>query len=267
MTESVTPTRLLFWAVALVAVVDAAVVAGTARADNPPPLISAGPMTDPTSTATASGTASKEQAGKADACVNQQHSGTAPPPSDAKNGVQVNDRSCQSGTSTSAGGGAQSGNGSPNGSPSGDSTVRTTSSSRGSSGARTASAKRSRSASTAVAVSASQALGLRITRIRYVTDAVPTSKRLRLLVTVRDLRGRLVRDAIVTIRGVPGAKLTVASTYATFSNRLGRAGFLVRVPKQTLGKRLVLLVAARTPNARALTVGSVRLPAAATLRA
>ena len=81
-----------------------------------------------------------------------------------------------------------------------------------------------------------------------MTDAVPTSKRLRLLVTVRDLRGRLVRDAIVTIRGVPGAKLTVASTYATFSNRLGRAGFLVRVPKQTLGKRLVLLVAATHPE-------------------
>jgi hypothetical protein len=262
MTKSISFTRLLFTAVALVAVVAAAVLAGSARADNPPPVISVGPVSDPNNTVTASGSASS-QTGKTDACVNQQHSGTAPPPSDAKNGVQVNDSACQSSTSTSTAGGAQNGTGSPSAG-----VGRTTSAASGSSGARktsanTASAKRSRSASATAAVSASQALGLRITRIRYLTNAVQTSKRLRLLVTVRDLRGRLVRDAIVSIRGVPGAKLTITSTHATFSNRLGQAGFLVRVPKQTLGKRLVLLVAARTPKARALTVGSVRLPAPA----
>jgi hypothetical protein len=128
-------------------------------------------------------------------------------------------------------------------------------------------------------VAASQALGLRTPSIRYLTAAVQSSRSLRLLVTVRDLHGRLVRDAIVSIRGVPGLELTsedekvvgevatITSTHATLSNRRGQAGFLVRVPKQSLGKRLLLLVAARTPKANALALGSVRLPGAAKLHA
>jgi hypothetical protein len=266
MSKGVALTRLM-WTAAVVAVVAAAVVAGAARADNPPPLISVGPVTDPTSTVTASGTASKEQTGKTDACVNQQHSGTAPPPSDAKNGVQVNDSSCQASTSTSGSGG---GNGAGSSSGAGS---RTVSSSSGSARKGTASTKRSRSASATVA--AARALGLRTPHIRYLTAAVQSSRSLRLLVTVRDLRGRLVRDAIVSIRGLPGVELTnedekvagqattITSTQATLSNRRGQAGFLVRVPKQSLGKRLLLLVAARTPKANALALGSVRLPGAA----
>jgi hypothetical protein len=269
MCKGVALTRLM-WTAAFVAVVAAAVVAGAARADNPPPpLVSVGPTTDPTNTVTASGTASSgKDAGKTDACVNQQHSGTAPPPSNTQKGVQVNDRSCQTSTSTSTAGGAKNGTGSSNGAGS-----RTVSSSSGSSRADTASAKRSRSASATVA--ASQALGLLTPHIRYLTAAVQSSRSLRLLVTVRDLRGRLVRDAIVSIRGLPGVEMTnedekiagqvatITSTQATLSNRRGQAGFVVRVPKQSLGKRLLLLVAARTPKANALALGSVRLPGAA----
>jgi hypothetical protein len=253
MSESVVLKRLLSAVVVLVAVVDAAVVAGGARADTTPPVVSVGPVSDPNNTVTGSGTASS--AGQTDTCVNGQHSGTAPQSPDA-NGVRVNDRACQTNTSTSADS-AQSANSSPTSSGN-----RTTSSSTGNSRAGTASAKRARSASATVA--ASQALGLRITRIRYLTTAVQATKRLQVLVTVRDLRGQRVRDAIVSIRRVPGAKLTITSTQATYSNRLGQASFVVPVPKQTLGKRLLLLIAARTPKAHALAFGSVRLPSVTT---
>ena len=49
----------------------------------------------------------------------------------------------------------------------------------------------------------------RIVRVRHFTKGVSATKRLRVLVTVRDLRGRPVRDAIVSVSRVPGAANTI----------------------------------------------------------
>jgi hypothetical protein len=82
-----------------------------------------------------------------------------------------------------------------------------------------------------------------------------------MIVTLRDLQGRLVRDAIVSISKAPGARNTVSGMCSTFSNRLGQAAIVVHVDNRLLGKRLFLKISARTPQARAITLRSLRLPA------
>jgi hypothetical protein len=142
------------------------------------------------------------------------------------------------------------------------------SASSGSKGSQTASGSRSTRtasgstrASARSTVSAAGAVGLRIVRVRHLTKGVSVTKRFRVLVTLRDGRGRLVRDAIVTIGKVPGARNTISGKYPTFSNRLGQATVRVPVAKRLLGKRLFLKISARTPKARTITLRSVRLPA------
>jgi hypothetical protein len=97
--------------------------------------------------------------------------------------------------------------------------------------------------------------------VRHVTKGVSVTKRLRVLVTLRDLRGRYVRNAIVSVSRVPSAVNTISGVYATFSSRAGQATIAVPVAKSMLGKRLFLKIGARTPKARAITLRSVRLPA------
>jgi hypothetical protein len=110
-------------------------------------------------------------------------------------------------------------------------------------------------------VAAATAHGVQITRITYITEEVRSKKRLRLIVTVRDINGRLIHDAIVLVRPFPGAKHTVTSTLAGFSNPVGQASLAVPLTAQMLGKRLQFLVSARTPQAHTRRIGSVRLPA------
>ena len=87
------------------------------------------------------------------------------------------------------------------------------------------------------------------------------TKRFRLVVTLRDLRGRYVRHAIVSVSKVPSAVNTISGVHSTFSSRAGQATIAVPVTKSMLGKRLFLKIGARTPKARAITLRSVRLPA------
>jgi hypothetical protein len=103
-------------------------------------------------------------------------------------------------------------------------------------------------------------MGLRIVRVRHVTKGIRVTKRLRVLVTLRDGRKRLVRDAIVSISRVPGARNSISGTYSTFSNKYGQAKLVLPVTDRMLGKRLLLKISARTPTTRVLTLRSVRLP-------
>jgi hypothetical protein len=109
-------------------------------------------------------------------------------------------------------------------------------------------------------VSATSARGLRIASVKYLVSDVVATKRLRVVITLRDLNGRRVRHAIVSVGPVAGAKRTVGGTTSTFSNRLGKAGLVLTATKSMLGRRLLLRITARTPSARAVTVGSVLLP-------
>lgn len=216
-------TLVLALAAALMLV--AAVLASTARADDPPlgtVVVSPG--------GSQNATGGVQQGGQATACVNGQRSAADP---DSPNAAQVNSGPCA--TSGSSQGGGSSG----------------TASSTGASGS-----------TTTASTSAAGARGLRIARLQYFTNGVTLTKRLRVLVTVRDLSGRRVRNAIVSIGPLAGARHTVGSTNATFTNRLGQAGLVLRARTPMLGQRVLLKIGARTPQARVTRVGSVLLPRA-----
>jgi hypothetical protein len=167
---------------------------------------------------------------QADVCVGDQHSGANP---DDPSVVELNDASCASGSGTGSTGSAGSAG------------------SSGTTGSR---------ASTAGTVAAGNAVGLRITAVRKLMKNVGIRRNFRLLVTLRDTRGRLVRGAIVSVGRVPGSQATVSGLHAGFSNKHGVAAILVPVTKRMFGKRLFVKIAARTPKARAVALRSVSLP-------
>lgn len=212
-----------------------------ARAEDPP-IVSVGPVT--ASGNTASGDV--DSGAKTNACVNDEQSHANPSASDGGI-VKLNQGSCQEAGSSSGSGGSQTGSGPQTGSASQkQGSVRPSGSTRS-------------NASTTIA--AANAAGLRIARVRHVTDGVSKSKRFRVLVTLKDMQGRLVRDAIVTISKVRGTRNTVSGTCSAFSNKLGQASIAVHVAHKALGQRLFLKVSARTPKARSIALRSVRLPA------
>jgi hypothetical protein len=107
-------------------------------------------------------------------------------------------------------------------------------------------------------VAASSAVGLKIVKIRYLSKGIARTKRLRMIVTVKDSRGYLVRGAKIKIRSKAAGRLTRrAQTKA--SNKVGQAAFVLRVKPQRLGKRLVMVTVARTPTAKAAKTTSIRL--------
>jgi len=108
-------------------------------------------------------------------------------------------------------------------------------------------------------VSAAGALGLRIASVRYVLRGVQAKKRISMIVTVKDRRGYLVRDAIVTARAKSARSLR-AGTNAKLSSKIGRATFVLRLRLARFGKRLFVIARAKTPSAQAHKTTSVRLP-------
>jgi hypothetical protein len=116
-------------------------------------------------------------------------------------------------------------------------------------------------------VEALAARGLRVTHVKQLSPRVPSPHTLRLIVTIRDLDGSLVRDAIVLVRPLRGADDTIATTLATFTNRVGQAGLDVPVPRRLAGRDVHVAITARTPRAHAVAARSFRLPARRTRRA
>jgi hypothetical protein len=216
----------------------AIVLASGARAHDPP-IVSVGAIG--TGGNTASG--SVGSGAQTDACVNDENSTVDPSAGNANGAVSINTGSCASTPSSSTGAGSTGSTGSS-----------------GSAGS-TAGAGGATSSAAAAWVSSSEASGLRIVRVRHVTKGVNVTKRFRVLVTLRDARGRYVRNAIVSVSHVPSAASTVSGVHSAFSNRSGQATIAVPVTKNMLGKRLFLKIGARTPSARAVTLRSVQLPA------
>jgi hypothetical protein len=233
--------------VAGVVIAVVAVLAGAAYAADPP--IGTIGVTSPDGTQT--GTASAGSSGTADACVNGQHSG-ADPSASSSGAVTINDAACAASSSSQSTGGA------------GGSQASGSSGTAGAGGGAAAAGGGSAAGgagSTASAwVSASGARGLRIARVQYLTRDVAVTKRFRVWVTLRDLNGRLVRHAIVSLSPVAAARHTIAGPAATYSNRQGQARLVLTATNAMLGRQLLLKIAARTPSVRAVTVGTVRLP-------
>ncbi len=113
--------------------------------------------------------------------------------------------------------------------------------------------------SAGTSVSSAGALGLRIASVRYVLRGVKVKKRLSMIVTVKDRRGYLVRDAIVRVRGKAARSLR-PGTAIKLSNKVGRASFVIRPRLNRFGKRLFVIAHAKTPTAQASKTTSVRLP-------
>jgi hypothetical protein len=112
-------------------------------------------------------------------------------------------------------------------------------------------------------VSALGARGLRIASVRYVTKGVKAKKRLTAVVTVKDTRGYLVRDAIVRFRAASfQSRAILGGQQVKTSSRLGRASFLLRLRTASFptAKRLFTVTVARTPTATARKQTSVRVP-------
>jgi hypothetical protein len=107
-------------------------------------------------------------------------------------------------------------------------------------------------------VAASSAIGLKIAKVRYVAKGVARTKRLRMIVTVKDSRGYLVRGATITVRSRAAGQL-VRRSQAKKSTKVGQASFVLRVKARTLGKRLVMVTVGRTPTAKAAKTTSLRL--------
>jgi len=224
--------------IVLVALAAAMLMAATAGAEDPP-IVSVGPV-DAGGT-TVSGTAGSDP--QADACIGDEHSGADPADPDV---VELNDSTCGTSASSTGGGTATGGGSSTSGGTTGSV------SSAGSSST-------TRSSSTA-SVSATQAVGLQIVRIRHRTKSVQSTRQFRVLVTLRDSRGRLVHGAFVSVNRVPGSRNTISGVHGSFSNKIGQARVLVPVAKRMFGKRLFLKISARTPSARAVALRSVFLP-------
>ncbi len=116
-----------------------------------------------------------------------------------------------------------------------------------------------------LSIAAAGANGVRIAKIRYITKRVRQTKRMSMLVTVKDRQGRLIRDAIVRVRsgGTKAQRKRVAGgQQVKLSNKVGQANFVVRLSKRALGKRVFMLTVAKTPRASVKKTTSVRLPRA-----
>jgi hypothetical protein len=118
----------------------------------------------------------------------------------------------------------------------------------------------------ATSVAAAAAQGIRIAKIRYITKNVRRTKRMRMVVTVRDRRGLLIRNATISVRS-RYARRIFRNPKAKKSNRVGQAAFLMRARNKAFGKRLVMITLAKTPSAKVSKSSAVRIPRLAKRRA
>lgn len=113
--------------------------------------------------------------------------------------------------------------------------------------------------SRSTSVSAANAVGVRITSIRYYAKKVRTTKRVRMLITVKDRRGLRIRGAKVTVKSVRTGRV-IGRARIKSTTRQGQASFVLRLRPKAFGKRLVLVATAKTPKAKASKRTSIRLP-------
>jgi hypothetical protein len=109
-------------------------------------------------------------------------------------------------------------------------------------------------------VVAANAAGLRIAKIRYVKKGVLRTHRVRMIVTVKDARGLLVKGATIVVRA-KGRRLAKRPR-TVHSGLKGRATIALRLRPSAFGKRLVTITAAKTPNAKARKKTATLVPRA-----
>jgi hypothetical protein len=108
-------------------------------------------------------------------------------------------------------------------------------------------------------VSARNAIGVRIVKIRYLKGSVHSHHRLKMVITVKDRRGLLIRGARIIVSSKKAGRFA-RHPRATRTGARGKATVGLRLRQAALGKRLAVVVVARTPHAKARKTSSVRLP-------
>jgi hypothetical protein len=108
-------------------------------------------------------------------------------------------------------------------------------------------------------VSAREAQGVRIAKIRYFAKGVKRTRRLRMIVTVRDRRNLLIHGAVVTVRSARTGRIVGRSKIRS-TNLNGKARFVLRVRRAAFGKRNVFVTTAKTPHAKVTKRTTLRLP-------
>lgn len=112
-------------------------------------------------------------------------------------------------------------------------------------------------------VSAAGARGIVISRLALDKRFLKSAKHVRVLVTVKDRRGYLIRGASLRLRAMPTKHVANGALRAAFTNRVGKAQFAYRI-KASAFKGGLLTIAARaaTPKSTATRKVALRLPAA-----
>jgi hypothetical protein len=110
-------------------------------------------------------------------------------------------------------------------------------------------------------VSAKHAVGVRFARIAFVTRNVRKTHRVRMIVTVRDLRGSLVNGATVSVRSTRSGRLVRAPKSALTGTK-GSATIVLPLRAVAFGRRLTVNTVARTPSAKVSRKSGVRIPRA-----
>jgi hypothetical protein len=104
-----------------------------------------------------------------------------------------------------------------------------------------------------------KAPGLRVASVRYVTKHFRRTKRVQMIVTIKDSLGRPVRGATVQVRATAARGLRLKPKVKR-TGKGGRVAFLLHPRARVFGKRLTVVTVARKAAGRAQRTTSVRVP-------
>jgi hypothetical protein len=117
-------------------------------------------------------------------------------------------------------------------------------------------------------VSAAGARGILIAKVAFDKRLLKPAKYLRLVVTVKDLRGYRIRGASLRLRAMPSKHVRNSAIRAAFTNRIGRAAFGYRLNANAFtgqpGKVLTFVMRAATPTSSVNKSVTLRLSSAVT---
>jgi hypothetical protein len=108
-------------------------------------------------------------------------------------------------------------------------------------------------------IAAKDAVGVRFARIAFSTKNVRKTHRVRMIVTVRDLRGSLVKGASVSVRSLKRGRL-VRTPKSGLTGPKGSATIVLPLRAVAFGSRLTVNTVAKTPSAKVSRKGGVRIP-------
>jgi hypothetical protein len=109
------------------------------------------------------------------------------------------------------------------------------------------------------AVAAKDAVGVRFARIAFSTKNVRKTHRVRMIVTVRDLRGSLVKGASVSVRSLKRGRL-LRTPKSGLTGPKGSTTIVLPLRAVAFGSRLTVNTVAKTPSAKVSRKGGVRIP-------